>query len=289
KKYSYIAFPFYLLLSSLSHGLYDYFASQENKLSFICTMMIFLFTVSIYSTVLNNCLNISQHFTYKKMINQWEVIWKMLRYYIVIFLFQFLLLAYTKTFFIALKNLNGNIAVIGFIVFVVVVRLSRFKLIKGRWNKIKLELPFTFAFSTPINPIGPKLIIKGDGFSETSINQYYHENFIASPLTIKRTFIQTPKVGYIEEKVFAKRDESYYIIHLQITENLPPERFLIVPKKFGTTAINNKFPIVALLRIPEQQIKLENNDFENIKFLEWIFLKPIENKTITINQKIIFT
>ncbi len=56
------------------------------------------------------------------------------------------------------------------------------------------------------------------------------------------------------------------------------EKFMIAPKKFGTIRVNGKYPIVALIRMPEKPLLPEKNDFEKIKFLEWIFLKHPDDK-----------
>ena len=241
------------------------------------TMLYFLITISVFATILNNALNHSSFFTYKKVINSDKVVNRLLMYYGIVFLIQFVLLVYYKDFMYAFLNLRSSIFLTGTIIFITVIRLSRFKLIQGRWNKIKLEFPFAIyrqsSFTSRKSFL--RLKIKGDSFNESHINVFYEEYFSINPLSSKNSYIKIYCIVFIEKKIFLKDDETFYLAKVYFDEKLEQfETMLIKPKSSETTMVNKIHPIVAILKI-ENITDIENTSFssQNFAFKEWAFVK----------------
>ncbi len=131
KNHSFFLIPGFFLLAALAHGFYDFwliFTGVEAS-GWIVTFMYFMITLSWFSTILNNALNQSPFFTYKKNIKGNKLGMILYAYYIAVFVAQFFMIWYEKSLFSAGKALIGNL-LMSIVILIIVFRLSRFKLIK---------------------------------------------------------------------------------------------------------------------------------------------------------------
>lgn len=271
----------FFLLAALSHGFYDFWLMYEDAKSggWIITILYFMVTISIYSTILNNALNNSSFFSYKLVIDSDKVAKRLLSYYGVVFLIQIILLTITENFIYAMTNFTGSIIFAGSIIAISVVRLSRFKLIQGRWQPIKIEFPFTLYqgdsfMSTKSSFL--RIKIKGESYNETYINTYYEEYFLINPISAKSTYIRNEKIAFIEKKIFLKNDETFYVTKVFLDDKKEKfETMLIKPKTNDKTMVNEIYPIVALLKI-ENMKDIEDTSFSisNFQFKGWVYAKP---------------
>jgi RsiW-degrading membrane proteinase PrsW (M82 family) len=279
RKNAFLVITSYLLLAAFSHGFYDFWLIYEpaGTRGVVITIAYFLVTVSVFAVILNNAINNSDYFTYSKVIDSGKVSSRLLLSYGFIFLIQFLLIWHKEEFIVAFLNLFVTLFYIGFIVSVTVIRLSRFKLIKERWHPIKFELPFTY--DTAPNLPGDNrssFRIRGEAYNETFINTYYNDYCILSPVSSRNTFLEESRIAYIEEKLFLKDDDTFYLVRVYADmENNISFQLLVKPKISGSSFVEGKFPIVALLRFDEDfDINDTSNDLSSFEFLEWAYLKP---------------
>lgn len=271
----------FFVLAALSHGFYDFWLMYKETQTFgwLITVLYFLITISIFSTILNNALNNSTFFTYKKVVDSDKVSKRLLTYYGIIFLIQFILLILIENFIYALNNLRGSFLITGFIMIVAVIRLSRFKLIQGRWQKINIEFPFTLHRGDSFIGTRPSYLrirIKGESYNEAYINIFYEEYFLLNPVTKRNSYIRNTRIAYIEKKIFLKNDETFYIV--KVFDDVKKETFetmLVKPKTINKTMINSKYPIIALLKI-ENIADLDDTKLsaKNFEFKEWAFAQP---------------
>ncbi|MCE3295764.1 MAG: hypothetical protein K0R65_1478 [Crocinitomicaceae bacterium] len=269
----------FLLLAALSHGIYDFWLLYKGAESYgwIITILYFLLTISIYATILNNCLNNSSFFTYKRVVDSHKVSGRLLLYYGIVFAAQFVFVAFKYNIENAVRGLLGSFWITGFIVVVTVVRLSRFKLIRERWHKIRFELPFYFGYDADYGSARSRrsLRVKGESFNEVHITAFYEEYFDLVPVSRRATYLGMVKTSYIERKLFLKNDESYFVTRIYHDEaRTNHDTYLLKPKKTSQTMIADKYPIVAILRANDLF------DFENpahdskFNFVEWAYIKP---------------
>lgn len=272
----------FFFLAALSHGFYDFWLLSKGigVKGWYITVLYFLITISFFVTILNNALNNSGFFTYKKVINSQKVVKRLFTYYAIIFIVQFILLSYSKSFKYALDNFNVSFFFTGAIIIITVLRLSRFKLIKGKWNNLKLELPFSLEFGGDSNFI--HIRVKGDPFNEYHINIYYEEFFILSPLTYRNTYIGSDKLSYIEKKMFFKNEDSCYQTKMfHEREDGKFDYVYLKPKKKGITMSQEKYPIVALLVVSDPSvIDMQTITYKDFVFKEWVMLIPKKKKEL---------
>ncbi len=178
--------PGFIVIVILSHAFYDFWLLYGNGNGLI-SILFFLVTVSWYATILNNALNNASTFSYKKTIEPGVVIKRIAIYYGIVFVIQFLVNGFVKDFSHATSSFLSSFQSLVIILSSVVVRLSRFTLIQGRWQPIKIELPFGYSQGSGIS-------IKGGSIYGTTLNKYYEEYFTINPLS-KNVSIDTPRVA----------------------------------------------------------------------------------------------
>lgn len=279
KKYNIIIIPAFFFLAVFLHAFYDFWASFESKgISILATILLYLLTISIFNSVINNALNNSSFFSYKKIINSYQIIGKLLMYYSILLgltlIWQGFIIAEDVVYLFFY-----NLFIWGFILIIIIVRLSRYKLIKNRWNKIKIELPFSIESidSYIYESAGIKIRIKGEAYNEAYLGKYFNEYVYVLPLNKGKNYLKQQTVLYIKDKLFLKNDEVYYLAYFFPNKSdYEYKKILIKPKKKGTIMVNKKYPIVSLLKC--SHIKNLNNpqlSLKNFNFLDWGCIKPI--------------
>lgn len=213
-KRPWLVFGFFLL-ASLSHGTYNFVLMHEplQNAGFALLLVFFFLGVEVFATMLNNALNNSSFFTYKKVINPNKVATRLLLYYMVLMVLQSMLLLIDQSFVDALLSFYGVLLSTGAIIFITCLRMSRFKLIKNRWNPLRLEFPFSISASTKTTTTFPmffglRITVNGESYDETLLNQYYHEYFILKPQSSRKSVLKRPKKAYIADKLFLYQDKN---------------------------------------------------------------------------------
>lgn len=268
-----ITLVLFFLLGVISHGIYDFWLLHENfsKFGWFITLLYYLIMISLFSTIVNNALNNMSSFSYKKSVNPNLVSQRLFVYYAVVFVFQFFILSFEESpeyaLHVALYNVISNFAIL----LILIIRLSRFELIEKKWKNIKLELPF---FLKPSNSlVGFTIVIKGDGFNETVLNNMLEEWVYIIPLSRYNSKLKKGRLSFIEAKIFIKK-EGYFISSIfEGTKDGDHDKYLIQSKKFGKSFIDEHYPIVGIYQ-PFTNTK-GNKEY---KFIEWAFVKEANSK-----------
>jgi RsiW-degrading membrane proteinase PrsW (M82 family) len=272
----------FLGLGTLSHALFNFILeSLPLLINYLVVITYFFFTISIFSTILNNALNNSPHFSYAKTVHSHRVTNRLISGYLVLFALQFLGNLYQlEDFKFTLLKSSASVISSGFVVVVSAVRLSRFTLIKKRWNPVKLEIPFTFNahhFLSELTGVRRgSITIKGNAYNDVALTALYKKLFILSPGGKRRTKLQRPHQAFIEDKLFLKNDESCYLVRLFLNKELTEFRWVLLkPKTQGQSFTAKGTPIVALLTVEEEKL---TNPAEitaaDCGFVEWCLVKP---------------
>lgn len=267
-----------LLLASIAHGLYDFFLMEESiPFGYLITIVYFFFCIQIFATILNNALNNSSYFTYKKAIDIDRVAKRILMYYGIVFLAQFVLISLEEGVGIGMVNLLKTVFMPGVIVAVCAIRLSRFRLIAGRWNPIKFELPFyLFGKSDTLNEgFTPfNIRIKGASYNEVYMAQHFQENVLLVPVSSSRSYIGGARWAYLEKKIHLKNDEAYYITRLYHAEVAGTfDTVLLKPKTAGITRTKKNNPLVGLMEVTQVRDPKSGNLKKKYRFREWVYLR----------------
>lgn len=276
----------YIILAALSHGLYDFWLVYQEAVEWhgiIITIFYFMLTISWFATMLNNALNNSPFFTYKKMVNPHKVSNRLFLYYGTLLGLAFITDTVSEDLGVAIGRLLLAITTTGFILIICILRLSRFKLIQNRWFKLKVELPFSlniFSAMAIMPGMGlAKIRVKGEAFNEYYINQYFEEEVYVKPVRFRNSYLGGAQKAEMVRKIFLKDDESFYLTSISFDDAKPPTFYLIKPKMRGETKMKDGYPIVALFELNSlddcENTALTLNDF---KFIEWVYIKSKEQE-----------
>lgn len=274
-----IVLPFFLA-AVISHSIFVFIPSYftSGVMQIVLLLFYFLITVSWFATIVNNAQNISPHFTYRKYVNTILISQRILGAYAFIYLLQLSYLIYNRSLEYGIATLVVNLSMLGFVTVVTVVRMSKFTLIKGRWEKLKLELPFSYetGLSQYQGKESVSLKIKGESNIENILNQYYHEDGFLLPLSPRVSAIRHKRKIYLKDKIFVQDDVSYFLVEMFLDNDIS-KYFLIRPKAKGSI-MRGGFHVVGLyyvdgliahLKTPEKKIASKK-----VKFVEWMIFKP---------------
>jgi RsiW-degrading membrane proteinase PrsW (M82 family) len=270
--------PAFFSLAVFCHATYDCLVFDGGPLlGFLASVLFFMLTVSLFAVILNNCLNNDSEFTYRKYIDSDKVLTRLLIYYAIVYFIQYCINTAEKGPERAILSLEGTVFVTAPILIIVITRLSRFKLIQGRWEKLKLELPFSYTYSPTGEYFRSGFIVKGEPFAETSLNKLYQEYFTINPVS-KNSFIEKSREVFIEKKYFLENDKAFHIIKLFTDkEHQHFEWYALSTKLKGKTRFNDKYRIVALFKFKDSaRIDAESLSVKDFKFIEWVYIKPIK-------------
>lgn len=254
-------FPVFAILS---HGIFDFFIITTSSLVFpILSLVYFMIMVSIVAVILNNTLNQSSGFSPKVVVNSDATIKMTMTIYGVLlglYIAGGIFTGSEKETIVIVKTINYfNAAMI----ITVVTRLSRIKLIEGYWIPLKFELPFTY---------DEGLVIKGDGFNETYINQYLEENIRLFPFPLRLNPEKKRYPAYIERKIYSKELQPYYLTKVYKTdEKTDFDYHILMPKTGGTTEFNTEKPIAAYMKLEDpEMVNDPDADYSTLPFLSWV-------------------
>jgi len=282
RKYNFLIIPLFILLAAVVHGIYNFIISYADGEveGLIILIPYFFITVSVFAVILNNALNNSPFFSYKKILNSYAITKRMMLYFGIIFLLQFIFLVFYKDITYASNDFFYSAIFFGFVIFVCVFRLSRFKLVEGRWERLKIELPFTIVFGSHHYAIGPNIHfkIKGDSAMESRLNFYYKEYFWLCPISKKQTYIGKPRLAYLEKNIFLRNYSRFFLARVYKTvKDGDYEEMLLQPKIKGACDAYGAYPLVAILRI-DSKIDMESRKLKarDFRFREWAYVKPLK-------------
>lgn len=272
----------FFILASFAHGFYDFwlmYSGISTANGVVITILFFLFGISTFAQILNNALNNSNFFTHKVLINPIKVSRRLIFYYFIVFILQFIILSYQFNIEYAFNNIGLSFSIVALIVVITSLRMSRFKLIQNHWESLSIELPFRIVYRESIDNQKNRWMIRinGDSFDESAINSYFQEYFYLHPLNKYNPLAVKTKLAYIQKKVYLNNEEAIYIISLfDSDKNSNFDTLAIKAKRKGLIRTKSKHPIVAVMNILDYS-KLDGDDISirDFKFVEWASIKSV--------------
>ncbi|MBX7095752.1 MAG: PrsW family intramembrane metalloprotease [Flavobacteriales bacterium] len=268
-------FLFFLLMAALTHGLYDFFLinSSFEGIGFFLTLFCYFIFVEIWSTINNNCLNNSPHFNKKIVIDSEKLQRELFILFGILLAYQVFCVYLQEDLRLQFKGIPFDFVLMGIVAFIVVIRISRFKLVPGRWIPVRIRLPFKInndEFG------GLRLQVRGESFNEIHINQYLGKEVLLCAANPFKTKLGKPLEAYIDDKLFLLYDTTYFQARLK--EPIPFSEYenqviLLKPKTGGITSFRNNEPIAYLLLIKKDHIISHQDPPKAFGLLETIVIR----------------
>ncbi|WP_317896910.1 PrsW family intramembrane metalloprotease [Aurantibacillus circumpalustris] len=268
-----------ILLAVTSHGLFDFFLTDGflGIFTSLLSLIIYLIGINFWIQMLNNANNYSSFFDYHKVNFTPNLVFRLFYWY-----FLTLVIAFTNNY--VMTGLNTSIITFlkglfsdGILFWIVILRVSRFKIFKMKYFKVTPALPFYITknndedFLIPILNIGIK--IRGENFREHLLTKFLQRKIELHPVNEKNNLIKKTVNAIITDKKLLHDDVIVYPVSIEGFSNT--NLYVLKPKTSGIKEIGNRYPIEGLYSIEglSETQKLELINHNKLKFVEWIYLK----------------
>jgi RsiW-degrading membrane proteinase PrsW (M82 family) len=279
KENRFLLFGFFLLAAALMHGIYDFFLISDilGSLGLVATILAYFVFIEIWATMNNNALNNSPHFSKHRVFNGPKIQKELLIYFGLLIAYQSIITFFKFDLGTVAANLLLIILMNLFILMVVSLRISRMKLVPGRWNKIRIRFPFSIRPGTGT----PLIQVHGESFEEFEINSYMGKEFFIIPFS-RKSKLNRKYRGFMEDKLFLYNDESYYKVRLE--QPLPPlagfqhDVVLLRARIQGAKTTSKGNPICLFLLMHENQQPGAMTRLKDLGFVEQVYLEKIASQ-----------
>jgi len=273
-------------IAVVSHGLFDFFLTQQfiGKLTPFLATGIYLIGINFWIQMLNNSINFSPFFNYEKLLRTTKMYQTILGWYGGLLLIEFIYNWHFKTFEKACEESFFNLFKEGLLLLIVALRVSRLKLSKRKYFKIKLQLPIYITKNNDedFNLLGlMPLKIRGENEKEIQFFKYMEKLILVCPLNLENSKIKINRKGRLIKKYFLKHDVVTYLLELEEDEYNDEELFILKPKTYGITNYNKQYPIASLYSYEEKHNLSDLSNppsYKDLNLTELVFIKDYRYK-----------
>jgi RsiW-degrading membrane proteinase PrsW (M82 family) len=261
-------------VSIASHGLFDFFLMNNFMGTYtqLFSIVVYLVGINFWVQMLNNANNYSENFDYAKIHFSGNIFYRLLFWYLATLIFTLIYNMIVFTPEHALTFFYNSIITDGLLLFIVILRASRFMIFKQKYFNVNIELPFyytknhdedfNFLWYFPIK-------IRGEGISEYKLTTFLNKNIELYPLNADISPIKEPLQVNLIDKLLLKDD---VIVYKAIHNN---DTFFIKPKTNGETETEEDYPISGLFTLkPDKNFENPSEiSYKDLFFLEWVYTK----------------
>lgn len=267
------------IIAVASHGLFDFFLMDTSYgyLTVFISIIIYLIGINFWVQMLNNANNYSAFFDYDKIMYTDKIFYRLLFWYVLTLVITFVNNIIVSNLKISILNLISALFADGLLFWVVMLRVSRFKIYKQKYFNLKIEFPFYITkngdedFRLP--GLNFPIKVRGENHMEHIPTKYIDKNIIVCPVNIKKSFLKKNVTATITNKYLLYDDVVVYSILFDKMELDNSNIFLIKPKTHGKTEIEERYPIEGLYLVNNEIVDLSKVDIKSLRLLEWVYLK----------------
>jgi RsiW-degrading membrane proteinase PrsW (M82 family) len=262
-----------------SHGLFDFFLEifPAYFASFL-SLAIYLIGINFWIDMLNNANNYSSFFDYRKINYTPKLVYRLFYWYILTLIIAFVNNTIVADLRFSFITVIYGLLSDGFLFWIVILRVSRFKIFRMKYFKIVPRLPFYFTKNgdqdLKIPFLNLAIKVRGENFQEHLLTKYLHRKVELYPVNKEQRFITKPVTVMINDKHLLFDDVIVYSIKIEGLdggENL----YFLKPKMDGISQLGYRYPVEGLytLEIESKPEKLSKLDYRKLNFVEWVYLK----------------
>lgn len=261
-------------VSASSHGLFDFFLMNDflGQYTQFFSILVYLVGINFWVQMLNNANNYSDNFDYARIHFSGQIFYRLLFWYLATLIFTIIYNMIVFTPKHALSYFYHSLITDGLLLFIVILRASRFMIFRQKYFNVNIELPFYY---TKNNDEDFKFLwfipikIRGEGISEYKLTTYLNKNIDLYPLNPNISPIKEPLNVNLSDKLLLKDDVIVYkAVHNDQT-------YFIKPKTNGETETEDDFPISGLFTLKKDKTFENPNDisYKDLFFLEWVYTR----------------
>ncbi|MCD6017878.1 MAG: hypothetical protein K0S53_999 [Bacteroidetes bacterium] len=269
-------------IAILSHGLFDFFLTQLFLGDFtpLLSSLVYLIGINFWMQMINNSINFSPFFSYEKIASTTKLYTTIFTWYAIIVLVEFSYAYYYKDIIFALTEISKNFLKEGFLLVIVALRTSRLRINKGKYLRVRLQLPFHFTKNDDedILFLGLPIKIRGENEKEFRFLQFLGKDILICPVDQNQTIIKTDRHARVIKKYFLKNDVVTYLVEIFNENNSKSDMYILKPKTTRFTDMKHKYPVAILMdneRNSTQQTP-EKPAYSELKKIELVYIKTPE-------------
>jgi RsiW-degrading membrane proteinase PrsW (M82 family) len=270
-----------VIVAVLSHGLFDFFLTDNKSavLTAFLSIIIYLVGINFWIQMLNNANNFSTFFDYDKIHRSQNIVSRLFFWYALTLVIAFINNWIVVDYQFSLITFMYGLASDGFLFFVVILRVSRFKIFKQKYFEVRPALPFYITknqdedFLLPLIDLPIK--VRGENYKEHILTKYLGRKIEINPFDAENSVIKESLEATIVDKLLLHDDVIVYKLDLPSMENKQTRTLLLKPKTSGETMVNDQYPIEGLFEIEKSTFDLHSFDFKKMKFLEWVYISTV--------------
>ena len=270
-----------ITLAVMSHGLFDFFLSEDflGGLAPFISLVIYLVGINFWVQMLNNANNYSSFFDYHKINFTPRLVFRLFSWYLLTVLIAFINNWMVAGFRFSLINFAQGLLSDGFLFWIVILRVSRFKIFKMKYFRVVPALPFYLTKNNDedlrIPVLNLRIKIRGENFQEHLLTKYLNRKIELHPVNEKNSFIKTTVSAIITDKYLLFDNVIVYTVLIDGIKN-GHGLFVLKPKMGGLKQIGYRYPVegLYLADVISEPGELALIDHDKLKFLEWVYLKP---------------
>ncbi len=279
KGYQFLNIIVFTSLAVASHGLFDFFLMDNflGHFTAFISIVIFLVGINFWIQMLNNANNFSKFFDYSKINYTDNIFYRLFIWYAITIIITFINNFIVSDFRASISNFLIALLSDGFLFWVVMLRVSRFKIYKLKYFEIKIQLPFYITKNNDedlkIPFLNWPLKIRGENKLEHIPTKYIDKSILICPVHKINSYLNQPVNATITNKYLLFDDVVVYSVIINDELIDKTGQFLLKPKTWGLTKVEGGFPIEALYQLNIPVSDLSNVDLKSLKFLELVSLK----------------
>jgi RsiW-degrading membrane proteinase PrsW (M82 family) len=262
----------------VSHGLFDFFLTQPviGPLTPFLSSIVYLIGINFWIQMINNCINFSPFFDYRKIVSVTKLYQTILLWYAIAVVVEFSYSWYFKTLSQAFTDSLKNVFNEGFLLLIVALRAGRISINKRKYVPIKIQLPFLYTKNDDEDFIflGLPIKIRGENEKEIQFLHYVGRDILLCPVKPESSVLQGNLKAHIIKKYFLKNDVITYLVKVE-TLNNNEAIYLLKPKTTHVTLFENTYPIAKLMLYSNVDIEKHKATYKDLEFLEEVYLKEL--------------
>lgn len=262
----------------VSHGLFDFFLTQPviGPLTPFLSSLVYLVGINFWIQMINNCINFSPFFDYRKIVSVTRLYQTILLWYAIVLLVEFSYIAYYKNLSQAFTDTLKNVFNEGFLLLIVALRAGRLSINKRKYVPIKIQLPFHFTKNDDEDFmfLGLPIKIRGENEKEIRFLHYVGRDILVYPVNPGNSVLHGKHKAHIIKKYFLKNDVVTYLVKVE-TKNEADAIYLLKPKTTHTTLFDNKYPIAKLMLYSNDDIEKHKATYKELEFLEEVYFREL--------------
>ncbi len=261
-----------------SHGLFDFFLTQPviGKITPFLATLVYLVGINFWIQMINNCINFSPFFDYKKVSSLTTLYKGVLSWYVVLLAIEFCYGFYYKGFLFAANDLVKNIMKEGVLISIVLLRISRLKINKRKYFPVKIQIPIYYSANDDedFRLLGIPIKIRGENWREFRFLEYMGKDIYIHPVSGQNTLVKKSQRARLLKKYFLKNDVVIYLAEIS-GEDEHKAIYLLKPLTRRLKGIDDSYPVGILMEYKDPalfQKEHEQLPYKKLKALEQIYL-----------------